>query len=167
MKKLSMITTLAVIFALFSFTPLWAQNSASGSMTQTGFTAQDGSMQDIDLSNTVTISGVVYDSGTAGTGMSIDEGDGVITTVYGIGSMNYWNELGVEKPIIGEAVTIEAVEVTFSDGTTRLIALSMTLEDGTAVVLRNDDGTPVWRGGAAAADKTNGFKGGRDALTAE
>jgi hypothetical protein len=168
MKKITTIITLAVIIALFSFNPLWAKGGGqgqamqAGSAAQHGLAAQDGTMQDADLSDTVTISGIVYDTGSEGSGLSIDEGDGQITTVYGTGSMIFWTGLGIEKPAVGEQLEVEAVEIVFSDGTTRLIALSMTLEDGTVVTLRDEDGRPAWRGGQGQGQNQGQNQGGNN-----
>ena len=151
MKKTLLTISLALIFALFSFSPLWAGNGGSGqgkaAQASQGVAARDGSMQNVDLGATVTISGVVFESGTPGSGMIIDEGNGQFTTIYGTGSLVFWNGLGIEKPAVGESVDIDAVEVVFSDGSTRLIAVAMTLEDGTIITLRDEDGRPAWRGG--------------------
>ncbi len=152
MKKTSLILTLTALFALFSFTPLQAQGgpdhqARQGSGSALGISARDGSLQSVDLSETITVTGLVYDAGNPGSGLAVDEGDGLITTVYGIGSANFWNELGVERPAVGETVAVEAVEIVFSDGSTRLIALAIALDDGTVITLRDEDGKPAWRGG--------------------
>ena len=135
MKRSILLIALVMVFGLICNGSVWAGN---------GNGMGDGTMLNVDLTNTTTISGIVYDAGTMGSGLSIDEGDGVITTVYGIGSLNFWDSLGVAKPAVGEEVSIDAVEVTFSDGSTRLIAVSLTVND-TFVTLRTDDG-PAWRG---------------------
>ena len=148
MKKGILIMAMTLVLALFSSSPIWAGNGHGGQAAGSGqgIQAQDGSMLDVDLSDTVTISGVVYEAGVAGTGMSIDTGDEIVT-VFGIGSLNFWSELGVERPAVGENVEVDVIEVVFSDGSTRLIAVSMSLEDGTIVTLRDADGKPAWRGG--------------------
>ncbi len=94
----------------------------------------------------VTISGVVTAIGTQGQGMSIDTGTEVVT-VYGIGPVRYWDAAGVARPQVGETVTVNGYEVTFSDGTTKIIATSIDV-NGSVIQLRDDtDGTPLWRGG--------------------
>ena len=66
-------------------------------------------------------------------------------TVFGIGPISYWNELGVTFPEVGEYVEIEACEVTYADGTSKLVAYSITLADGAVTVqLRDDDFMPLW-----------------------
>jgi hypothetical protein len=66
-------------------------------------------------------------------------------TVFGIGPISYWNELGVTLPEVGEYVEIEAYEVTYADGTSKLVAYSITIADGAVTVqLRDDDFMPLW-----------------------
>jgi len=96
----------------------------------------------------VTIEGVVESvSYPANLGIQIDTGDEVVT-VYGIGPIWYWNNLGVAYPTVGEEIRVEGYEVTFSDGTTRIVATKITV-DGQEVSLRGEDGRPLWRGGPA------------------
>ncbi|MCK5681911.1 hypothetical protein KAI46_13985 [bacterium] len=137
MKKSIALITLALVFGLFCTALTWAGNGK-------GMGAGDGSMLGGELGETWLISGSVYDSGTAGTGLTLDEGNDVFTTVYGMGSTRFWDGQETAKPTVNEDVTIEVAEVTFSDGSTRLIAVSL-LIDGTTVLLRTADG-PVWRG---------------------
>ena len=133
---------LVMVFGLLCNTSLWAGNGR-------GMGMGDGSMLTVDLSNTIEIAGIVSDAGVSGSGLTVDEGSGIFTTVYGMGSVRFWDSLGVAKPAIGETVSIDAVEVIFSDGSTRLIAVSLTV-DGTFVTLRTEDG-PAWRGQGGGA----------------
>jgi len=137
MKKRISLIALALVFGLFCTAISWAGHGK-------GVGARDGSMLNLDLNDTITVAGTVVDSGTAGSGLTVDEGNGVITTVYGMGPVSYWESLEVAKPTVGENVAIEALAVTFSDGSTRLIAVSLTIDD-TFITLRTDDG-PAWRG---------------------
>jgi len=137
MKKRISLIALALVFGLFCTTLTWAGNG-------NGVGAKDGSMLNLDLDDTITVAGTVLSSGVAGSGLSVDEGNGVITTVYGMGPLSYWESLGVAKPTVGEIVAIDALSVTFSDDTTRLIAVSLTIDD-TFITLRTADG-PSWRG---------------------
>ena len=142
MKKSILIITLVMVFGLLCSTSLWAGNGK-------GMGIGDGSMLTVDLTDTIEIAGVVSDAGVSGSGLTVDEGAGIITTVYGIGSVRFWDNLGVAKPTIGETISIDAVEVIFSDGSTRLIAVSLTVDD-TFVTLRTEDG-PAWRGQGGGA----------------
>ncbi len=97
----------------------------------------------------VTVSGIVAAVGTFGQGLQIDTGDGLVT-VYGIGSYHYWDALGVPFPAVGETVTVEGYEVTLSDGTSRIVAVTITVS-GTTIQLRDSEsGLPLWRGGLGA-----------------
>ncbi len=142
MKKRISLIALALIFGLFCTTLTWAGNG--NGVAASGVAARDGSMLSLDLTDTITVAGTVISSGVAGSGLIVDEGNGVITTVYGMGPLSYWESLEVAKPTVGESVAIDALEVTFSDGSTRLIAVSLTIDD-TFITLRTDDG-PSWRG---------------------
>lgn len=95
---------------------------------------------------TETISGTVTEIGAPGSGqgVSVDTGTSVLT-VYGFGPPRYWESQGIHQPVVGEQVTVEAYNVTFSDGSTKLIASSVTVGDQ-AIVLRNaETGMPAWR----------------------
>lgn len=148
MKK-TIVIALTLIFALFAGN-LWAAGN--------GAAMKDGSMLDIDLSTAVVYSGFVADAGASGSGLTLDSGD----TIYGMGPLAYWDSLGVIKPVIGDQVLVEAVAVTFSDGSTRLIAVSVEI-DGEVVLLRTEDG-PAWRGGFGGGSGTGD---GTCLLTAE
>ena len=96
------------------------------------------------------VEGTVATESYLGSGLQIDTGSGIVA-IYGIGPYWYWENAGVDRPSIGEAVTIDAMEVTFSDGTIRIIAMSITVE-GVALQLREAcvdsvGGWPLWRGG--------------------
>ncbi len=138
MKKRISLIALALVFGLFCTTLTWAGNGGKG------VGAKDGSMLNLDLSDTITVAGTVVSSGDVGSGLTVDEGNGVITTVYGMGPLSFWEILKVAKPTVGEDVAIDALSVTFSDNSTRLIAVSLTIDD-TFITLRTDDG-PAWRG---------------------
>ncbi len=90
----------------------------------------------------VTISGIVVDI-QRGNGYLIDTGNGVVT-VYGFGPTWFWKNLGVDKPAIGDDVTVEAYKVTFNSGIERIIATSVTV-DGQSVELRDPETCiPLW-----------------------
>ncbi len=145
--------TLVMVFGLFCGSLLWAGN---------GNGAGDGSMLDVDLSATTEIAGDVSDAGISGAGLTVVDSFGDSWTVYGMGSLSYWDSLGVAKPEVGEYVAIDAVEVTFSDGSTRWIAVSLTV-DGTFVTLRTADG-PAWRGINKQSGTNNGMGDGSACL---
>ena len=66
-------------------------------------------------------------------------------TVYGLGPESYWLDLDVAFPVMDKYVEIEAYKVSYSDGTSKLIASSITLADEAVTVqLRDDDFVPLW-----------------------
>lgn len=71
--------------------------------------------------------------------------------VYGIGPLGYWDELGMSRPDVGEEITVTGREITFSDGTTKIIAFGVLfLESGEYIELRDEEtGLPLWRGEGA------------------
>lgn len=107
------------------------------------------------------ISGIVVTVGYYGGGIQIvadDAADAEPVSVYGIGPVRFWAAQDVDRPSSGDWVSTKVCEVTASDGTSRLIALSVTV-DGVRVELRDTDGYPLWRGGWA-----NGPQGGGGGL---
>ncbi|MCB2182304.1 MAG: hypothetical protein KQH63_09785 [Desulfobulbaceae bacterium] len=84
----------------------------------------------------------------SGNGMELDLGAGQIISIYGIGSLTYWESLGVDQPCIGETVEVEYATITFSDDSTKDVAVSITFVDsGETVELREADTCiPFWRG---------------------
>ena len=97
----------------------------------------------------VTIAGMVSDVSYAGSGLVVDG-----TEVYGTGPYRYWASLGIDRPEIGDEVIVEGMEVTFTDGSTKIIAMSIAFEDGTTIQLRQEcdaatgvGGRPLWCGG--------------------
>lgn len=108
----------------------------------------------IEITGTVSS---VSDPGSS-SGLKID--DGIETfTVYGIGPSRFWEEAEVVRPGIGDEVIVDGMEVTFTDGSIKIIAMSIDfVVDGTSIDLRaecqyDEDGNvvaggwPLWRGG--------------------
>jgi hypothetical protein len=104
-----------------------------------------GTCQLIASGDPIEISGIVAEVCTEGQGLKIETGDEVIS-VYGIGPIRYWTEEDVARPTVGEEITVNAVEVTFSDGSTKIIATEIEVS-GESIDLRDDSGLPLWRGG--------------------
>jgi len=97
----------------------------------------------------VTITGKVSVAAYQGDGLQVDNGTEVVT-VYGMGPIWYWNSLGIERPAIGDDVTIEGYEVKFSDGSVKNIAAKVTINGETpqSIELRNKEtGAPLWQKG--------------------
>ena len=112
-----------------------------------GGAGRTGTCRMIETGEPMELSGTIAEVCTEGQGLKIDTGDAVVT-VYGIGPIRYWADEGVARPTVGEKVSINAVEVTFSDGSTKLIATDMTVS-GETIDLRDDAGLPLWRGGSS------------------
>ncbi len=73
---------------------------------------------------TYTVAGTVYSISTYDSIIQVDEGDGVITTVYCIP----FSHLAKKHHIVldvGDAVSIEVYDRNFSNKTTKLIAISL------------------------------------------
>lgn len=92
-----------------------------------------------------TVTGVITELGGRGMGMQIDTGVDVVT-VYGIGPIRFWENLGIAHPAVGETITANGLVVVFSDGTAKNIATNVVLTDGGVVELRDaETGAPLWR----------------------
>lgn len=104
----------------------------------------DGPIVDLSSGEAVELTGTVADAGSFGQGIGIDNGTEVFR-VYGIGPIRYWNEMGVDRPTVGDAITIQGYEVTFSDGSSKIIAVKIIIDD-TEIQLRDPEtGAPLWR----------------------
>ena len=122
------------------------------SLTATAY-AGNGNQKRIQKNNTVcsvvlsgtlvTITGTVIGIGSHN-GLVLDTGTGQVT-IYGIGPEWYWEKNEVDRPEIGESVTVNAYEVLFSDGA-RYIASSITIGSDTLNLRDSETGCPLWRG---------------------
>ncbi len=98
----------------------------------------------IACSGTVeTLTGIVAGYNSPGNGMVLDTGTAV-ETLYGIGPVWYWERNSMDKPEIGETVTVAVETAAIADKTVKVI-VSVTM-DGQTLSLR-DAGTciPLWR----------------------
>ncbi|MBI5559498.1 MAG: hypothetical protein HY885_17890 [Deltaproteobacteria bacterium] len=104
-----------------------------------------------------------------GTVVSYVQGEGLIlditteedaqpveVVISGIGPEFYWENLGVARPVAGDIIIVSGYTVAYDD-TEVNIAVEITLTDGTVVVLRDEDGAPLWRqsGKKQASKKAN------------
>jgi hypothetical protein len=110
-----------------------------------GVIASAGACRLIEDGVPMEITGAVAGVGTQGQGLQVDTGVELIT-VYGLGPVRYWTDQDVARPTVGEEVIINAVEVIFSDGSTKIVAIDITVS-GETIYLRDDSGFPLWRGG--------------------
>lgn len=123
-----------------------------------------GSVTNIFDGLAVEITGTVAAVGMFGQGYQVDTGTEVVT-VYGLGPVRFWNSFGLDRPTVGEEVTIEGYEITFSDGSNKTMAFSVTLGDDTLVLRDADTGTPLWQGNAGG-DRRCGCGGKCDGTNA-
>lgn len=132
------LAAIAVLVGLLAATPGWTGHGNHGS--------GDGTchLNIIPEGTPTDISGTVYAAATWGGGLQVDT-ETEIVTIYGLGPVWYWERADIERPAVGEPITVSAVEVTFSDGTTRLIAIAVTIEGATIDLRDPDTGTPLWR----------------------
>lgn len=104
-----------------------------------------GAVYDIFSGEKFTFTGVVTGM-IPGHGIEIDTGKEVVT-VYGIGPKRYWNELEVERPEVGDDVSVDGYTVS-PFGEVRHIAVIITIAveyDEIEVELRDlDTGVPLW-----------------------
>ncbi|WP_022852402.1 hypothetical protein [Thermodesulfatator atlanticus] len=84
-------------------------------------------------------------------GLEIETENGVVT-IYGIGPRWFWSQRGVTYPKVGDEIQVEGVEVTLPNGTTRIVATKITVS-GKTILLRGEDGRPLWRGGPKGGAK--------------
>jgi hypothetical protein len=94
----------------------------------------------------------------SGTVVSLIRGEGLLlaTTksgnvkVYGLGPYRYWDSLDIDRPVVGDSITVEGAVVSYN-GVERNIAYSITTSDG-KIDLRDADGRPLWKGKAGRID---------------
>jgi hypothetical protein len=135
MKRLSlMIVLLLVMVSLTAY---------AGNGTQNHEKSKSHACSNVLSGATAAFSGKVIGIGNHD-GLVVDTGSGPVT-VYGIGPEWYWEDQGIDRPVIGDEVTVEAYAVVFSDGT-RYIASSISF-GGDSLLLRDAaTGCPLWRG---------------------
>ena len=86
--------------------------------------------------------------------VSIVRGQGIVIatedegniTIYGIGPIRYWTSQGVERPVIGDTITVDGYTVDYN-GVVRNIATSILVGDNEVEVELRDPDTcaPLWR----------------------
>ena len=119
----------------------------NGTCTQAGYA---GIAQAILDGTPFVYEGTVVSIGS-GTGMVIATADDN-ATVYGIGPVRYWDSLDVDRPAVGDEVSVSGYTVNHF-GIERNIAMTITV-NGTEVQLRDPDtGKPLWRGGRHGGKK--------------
>ena len=104
------------------------------------------------------VTGIVSQCDQGSSGIQIDTGEEIVT-VYGMGPASYWESEGVVFPEVGDPISILVGEITYSDGSTKLVALSVNVDDDAdyEITLRDSTtGVPLWRGSKAALTQTKG-----------
>ena len=76
-------------------------------------------------------------------GMVVETTEGLVT-IYGIGPVWYWEANNMDRPDVGELVTVEAFAVPFEDAI-RYVAASITIGDQTLQLRDKTTGCPLWR----------------------
>lgn len=112
----------------------------------------DGTRNALDIvsDQDVTIEGTVQSVGVYGQGIGIDT-EVEIIRVFGIGPVRYWEDvLETARPDVGDVIKVTGREVTFSDGTTKIIVYTVTFvvtnPEETIVLRDEENGLPLWRG---------------------
>ena len=85
--------------------------------------------------------------------MKLSLADGSTADIFGIGPIWYWQLNSVDRPTVGEEVSVSGFTVEYNEGVFRNIAMTITV-DGEAVQLRDPNtGYPLWRGGRNHANQ--------------
>ena len=95
-------------------------------------------------SDKVEFTGTVANIGR-GTCIVLELEDETQVKIYGLGPSWYWESFGMEKPGIGDVVTISAYAVPFFDAT-RYVAASVTIGVDTIQLRDPATGCPLWLG---------------------
>ena len=91
-----------------------------------------------------TFTGTVANIGK-GTCIVLELEDETQVKIFGFGPNWYWESLGIERPGIGDVVTITVYAVPFADAV-RYVAASVTSGDQTIQLRDPETGCPLWRG---------------------
>ncbi len=84
-------------------------------------------------------------TGLQGQGMVIDTADGDIN-VYGLGPIWYWESNQVERPVVGETVTVKVYKLDINNKIYYILK-EITLNNGKTLKLRDDStNLPLWKG---------------------
>ena len=101
-----------------------------------------GPIHDIFSGASFTYAGEVIEI-VPGQGILLATEDGNVT-IYGIGPVRYWESVGIDRPAVGEFLTVTGYAVDYND---EVRNIATTIEVGSDTVnLRDADGAPLWRG---------------------
>lgn len=139
--SLFIIFAAATVFAGNGYGPGGGQGI--GTCTGTGSAGQAIAGSTLVCSGVVqTVTGTVVSYGMPG--LVIDTGTSS-EVFYGIGPVWYWDRNGIDRPEIGEEVTLETEAVTIGT-TVRQVIVSVAVGDGTIVLRDSSTCLPLWRG---------------------
>lgn len=79
-------------------------------------------------------------------GLVLATDEGLLVQIYGIGPAWYWKTQDVERPEVGDRMTVDGRAVTLASSV-HYIAFSITLGEDTIELRSPDTGCPLWRGG--------------------
>lgn len=136
MKRL--LTSMVIILAVIVF-------SASISSAAKGKGAGDGTGPIHQIISEFSYTGAVVDL-VPGEGLVLATTEGNVT-IYGIGPVRYWKQQNIDRPAVGDEITVKGYVMSLN-GVERNIALSITTSEGT-IELRDVDAKPLWQGNAA------------------
>ncbi len=147
MKAYKKITAAALIIGMSMVAGQAGAGQGQGNRNGNDGTATTGTMPTDICAGDEIIVGTVTDAVQfSGTGLQLDTDEGMIT-VYGIGPLRYWDAIEVDRPTVGEEVTVDARQVVFSDGSEKTIAVSLTIGEDSVELRDAETCIPLWRGG--------------------
>ncbi len=83
--------------------------------------------------------------------LKTEEGE---VTIYGLGPLKIWENADVERPVVGDNITVEAFKIVTDNNTVRNIAIKVTDSDGNTLDLRDViTGLPLWAKGKIGFNK--------------
>jgi hypothetical protein len=124
--------------------------SGSGPSSETPPGARNGALDGAGPFLNVTgaeefkVSGTVV-SCLPGNGLELQIGDDESIYIFGIGPTWFWEALEIDRPAVGDVIQVTGFAVDYS-GTLRNIAVTI-VTDENEVLLRDEAGYPLWRGG--------------------
>ena len=137
MKKIfAMTTILVLVVATVAF-------AAETNSRQNHQRQRDSLCSKVFNSTQETFAGVVADIG--GKNCVVLEVEGEQVKIYGLGPNWYWEANEIEKPEVGDLVTITAYAVVFLDAT-RYVAASVTIGEDILQLRDPETGCPLWLG---------------------
>ena len=79
-------------------------------------------------------------------GLSIRDADGVTHEVHGLGPPWYWRDLGVDRPVAGDTISVEGRAIDCGAGLEN-VATRVTVGERTVDLRDPATGLPAWLGG--------------------